>query len=584
MSVGVSAEEPGADTVVFGAEEPVTEALVRRLRARAVTGAVTETTRATDRAPRWVYLAAARGSAGVPDLADARAVFEAAYETGCEAACEAPDESGQGIRHLTVISSARVHEPSHYHPGWVEEDRLAVLRFGNRIAAHWRELEELARDIRDAAPGPQRARLAILRPVTVPEAADPEDPVGRLFTRRMALRLPGHDPSIQLLGLDDLCEAVARVAESDAEGTWNVAPERPVPLRRALRLAGIRAFPVPRKLQGLRRSQDQLAYLRYPWTVSGAALAEDLGWAPRSSSAEVARWIGEANSQTPLAPTPPAQTPLAAAGAAPELPDFDEWGLDPDYLAAFERTLFRFLHDVYWRVELDGLEHLPREGPAVVAGIHRGFQPWDGVMALVAIRRATGRTPRFLLHPALAKMPFLANYMTKIGAVPACRENADRVLGHGELLGIYPEGIRGAFSYYRDAYELKRFGRDEWVRMALRNQVPLVPFVTVGSAEIYPILAKLNWPWWQRWTEWPCFPITPTMGIVPLPSKWHTRFLPPIRLEQRFGPETAEDAETVREISQEIQGTMKAALDDLRARRPAIFWGSVFSTEEPEPR
>jgi len=553
---------PRSSAVVIGAREPVTEALAQRLGAAVVTGAVGEQESGRSESidvTRWIYVAAARGSGGLPDLDDARAVFGAARR--------------RGIRHLTVLSSARVHEPSHHHPGMVREERTAALRFGNRVAAGWRELEDRARQATDAYPG---LRLAVLRPVTVPEAASAGDPVGRLLTGRsrrwrVALPLPGHDPSVQLLSLEDLCEAVARVTEAEPTGTFHVAPERPVPLRRALRLAGRWSVPFPRKLQGLWHSHDDLAYLRYSWTVSGERLAEELGFVPRKSSAEVARDLtgrpGEAGA-------PPEKSEKSSAKV--DLPDFDEWGLDPGYIAAFERTLFRFLHDVYWRIELAGLGHLPRSGPAVLVGIHRGFQPWDGVMALVAVRRATGRTPRFLLHPALAKLPFLADYMTKLGGIHACRENADRILDRGDLLGIFPEGIRGAFSYYREAYELKAFGRDELVRMALRNRAPVVPFVTVGSAEIYPILAKLDWRAWKRWTEWPCFPITPTMGLVPLPSKWHTLFLPPIRLEERYGPEVAGDLPTVQALSREIQGTMKAALDDLRTRRRSIFWGSIF--------
>jgi 1-acyl-sn-glycerol-3-phosphate acyltransferase len=222
----------------------------------------------------------------------------------------------------------------------------------------------------------------------------------------------------------------------------------------------------------------------------------------------------------------------------------------------------------------------------VLTGVHRGFQPWDGVMALYLLSRELGRYPRFLVHPCLLKFPFLANSMTKLGGIVACRENADRILGAGGMVGMFPEGINGAFAMYRDAYKLRRFGRDEFVKMALRNRAPIVPFATVGSAEIYPILGKVNWAWLNRLTEWPFLPITPTFPLlpVPLPSKWHTQFLEPLHVEQAYGPEAAADPEVVRAVSREVRTRLEAALAGMLARRRSIFFGSVFEGRAARPR
>jgi 1-acyl-sn-glycerol-3-phosphate acyltransferase len=256
--------------------------------------------------------------------------------------------------------------------------------------------------------------------------------------------------------------------------------------------------------------------------------------------------------------------------------------MDPEYIARRGRDLFRFLHDLYWRVEVRGLEHVPRAGRVVLAGVHRGFMPFDGVMALHLLAKETGRYPRFLLHPTLLKFPFLFDFMTRLGGVPACRENADRILEREGMVGIYPEGIRGAFTPYRRAYRLGRFGRDEYVRMALRNRAPIVPFVTVGSAEIFPILGRLDWGWWKRLTEWPYFPIAPPFPLlpVPLPSKWHTRFLEPLDVAERYGPEDADDPEVVRLLSLEVRQRMADAIAAMLARRRSVFYGSVFDDDE----
>ena len=196
-----------------------------------------------------------------------------------------------------------------------------------------------------------------------------------------------------------------------------------------------------------------------------------------------------------------------------------------------------------------------------------------------------GRHPRFLIHPTLIKFPFLFNFMTKLGGIVACQENGDYVLERDEMLGIFPEGIHGAFTLYKNAYRLGKFGRDEFVKMALRNNAPIVPFVTVGSAEIFPIFKKFEWRWWKRYSEWPCLPITPTFPFlpVPLPSKWHTQFLAPIHIEKWYPPEDADDPVIVRMISNDVRSKIEKAIEEIRSRRKSIFYGSVFKQNAQRP-
>lgn len=48
---------------------------------------------------------------------------------------------------------------------------------------------------------------------------------------------------------------------------------------------------------------------------------------------------------------------------------------------------------------------------------------------------------------------------------------------------------------------------------------------------------------WTRFADWPCIPVSTFPFLpVPLPSKWHVRFLPPIHLEQRYPREAADNA------------------------------------------
>jgi 1-acyl-sn-glycerol-3-phosphate acyltransferase len=258
-------------------------------------------------------------------------------------------------------------------------------------------------------------------------------------------------------------------------------------------------------------------------------------------------------------------------------PGPDEFGMDPEYIARRNRGLFRFLCDRYWRVEVRGLEHVPREGPAILVGTHRGFMPWDGVMALHLVSRQTGRIPRFLTHPGLLQFSPIARFVSRLGGVIACQESADRVLESGQLLGVYPEGVQGAFALYREAYRVRNFGRYDFVKMALRHRAPIIPFVNVGSAESLPVFAQIKWRRWMRWADWPCLPVSTFPFIpAPLPSKWHIQFLPALHLDQQYPPEAAPNNSVVRTIGQGVRAQMQEAMDAMVRRRRRVFWGSVF--------
>ncbi|MDY7092571.1 MAG: 1-acyl-sn-glycerol-3-phosphate acyltransferase [Acidobacteriota bacterium] len=466
-------------------------------------------------------------------------------------------------RRLILVSSAWVHEPSHRHLGYLSEDQLPKRPPENRVARRWRALEAAFRERLEAVPGGRAALVSvILRPTPIP-MPDGRDPLSGLLRGRASWAPAGYNPPLQLLTVHELATA-ARAALDDAvtgneagePQVWQVAPEEAIPLRWAMKAAGVRRLPAPAWTLRIARSlagsePDGVDALCHAATVSDARWRRILAGLGR--------------------PLPPSTLQRPARELA-----HDPFGFDQAYVDRFRRTLFPFLHDLWWRVEWRGLEHVPRHGGGVLVGTHRGHQPWDGVMVLHRLAGELGRYPRFLIHPALIKFPFLARYMAGLGGINACRENGDWVLRQQELLGIFPEGIRGAFARYRNAYSLRRF-RPDYVRFALQHQVPIVPFVVLGSAEIFPVLAKLQWQWWKRLSDWPCLPVTPTLSTLPLPSKWHVEFLEPLDPAREYGPEAAQDGDLVRRLNREVHQRMDEALQALLTRRRHIFWGSLFN-------
>jgi 1-acyl-sn-glycerol-3-phosphate acyltransferase/nucleoside-diphosphate-sugar epimerase len=500
-----------------------------------------------------VYLPSLRKDGMVPDLVEAANLFNACDEYRFE--------------HFVLVSSAAAYGASFRNPGLVSE---SYRRPKDKcvIASNWGKLESIAKAyLKDVG------RLTVLRCATLMSARS-ANLLTSCFVRRTTTIMPGHDPSIQLLSPADLAQAIGCVLQTRTPGFFNVAPNMAIPLQAALKRSGIKRIPLPRTFlriaQAIHRGStaSHLDYERYSWTVSNEKI-KAIGFRPEKSSVEALdefrRSIARSNHDVDN----------------PHTDQFDEFGMDKRYIAAYGRTLFRFLADWYWRIEVAGLEHIPPHGRGILAGIHRGFMPWDGVMALDLIVKKTGRYPRFLIHPGLVRFPFLANFMTKLGGIIACQENAKRVLEGDELLGVFPEGIQGAFVRYSRAYQIHDFHRDAFVKMALRHRAPIIPFVTVGSAEIFPILWKLKSRVWTRYSEWPEFPITPTFPLIPLPlpSKWHTRFLPAMHIENDYPASVATNSSVVRAISCEVRNRMQKAIDEMLQRRRSVFFGSVFAVE-----
>ncbi len=490
--------------------------------------------------------------AAMPDEQRVVAVLRAALECG--------------IRRIVLISSTAVYEPTTHHPGLADERRLLACRGAAPPARSWRRLERVATETMVAATD---ASLTVLRVPPVPLAGG-RDTWSRRLTARVAVTVSGYDPPIQLMAIDDLAAAVVRALTVGAGGVYNLAPAGTLHLRRALAAAGVRYVSFPYSLQiaarallaplGLADSASRLQALRYPWTVGDGKARRELGVVSSHTTFDAASKVAG----------------VRAPGAEPEVGD--PFGYDPAYLDRWSRGPFRFFHDRWFRVETAGLEEVPRTGRVVLVGLHRGFVPFDAIMILHLLHTRCSRHVRFLVHPGLLKFPFLFDFITKVGGMVACRENAEWVLKRDGMVGILPEGVRGAFSLHREGYKIGRFYRDEFVKIALRNGATILPFVTIGAAEVFPILALLEWRWWRRWAEWPGLPITPTFPLLPLPlpAKFHTRFLPALATDG-YPPEAADDPQVVGEISRQVRTAMQETVDAMLRRRRSVFRGSLFA-------
>jgi 1-acyl-sn-glycerol-3-phosphate acyltransferase len=252
----------------------------------------------------------------------------------------------------------------------------------------------------------------------------------------------------------------------------------------------------------------------------------------------------------------------------------DDFGLDPAFEQLVE-PLFAFLYRRWWRVETRGLDNVPASGPALVVANHSGAMfPYDGAMLKVALRleHPAARELRPLVHDFVFEVPLLASLMARVGGVRANPQNAERLLERGEVVLVFPEGLRGMRKRFADRYRLQRFGRG-LVSLALKTATPIVPVAVIGGEEIHPLLGTWEWP--AKLLGLPYLPVTPTfpwlglLGLVPLPSKWLLRFGEPIDL-RHSGGDPADPARLDR-LTDELRQTIQEMVATARRERGPAF-------------
>ena len=149
------------------------------------------------------------------------------------------------------------------------------------------------------------------------------------------------------------------------------------------------------------------------------------------------------------------------------------------------------LHDRWFRVDLEGGDRIPAEGPVMIVANHSGNVPVDAVMAQLALHRSSGRLLRLLAGDVAFSLPVVSDLATKVGAVRASRDAASELFAAGEMVGVFPEGYRGLGKPYTQRYQLQEFGRGGFAATALRDDVPIVPVAITGAEEIYPQLGSV---------------------------------------------------------------------------------------------
>jgi len=253
--------------------------------------------------------------------------------------------------------------------------------------------------------------------------------------------------------------------------------------------------------------------------------------------------------------------------------EVDEYGLDRQFELSI-KPFFDFLYYKYFRVETIGIENIPFEGSCLIVSNHSGVIPMDAAMLKVSIfnEHPAKRELRFLVDDFVFHFPFLGTVMNRIGGVRACPENAERLLKQGELVSVFPEGIKGISKLFRDRYRLERFGRGGTIRLAMKTKSLIAPVAVIGAEEIYPLMYKshvLARPLGLPFIPFtPLFPMLGPLGVIPLPTKWKIVYGTPISYKDSTSKDLNDDILVNREtekLRQTIQEMVKKGIEERRS-------------------
>ncbi|MBW3618676.1 MAG: acyltransferase family protein [Actinobacteria bacterium] len=252
-----------------------------------------------------------------------------------------------------------------------------------------------------------------------------------------------------------------------------------------------------------------------------------------------------------------------------------------EHLMRLQEPVWDALCRYYFRLEVDGWERLP-DPPCLLVGVHSGAAlTMDAWTLIYAWWRHFG-PDRFLhgtAHDVLMAAPGLGDYFRRMGVLPASGDAVSAALAAGDDVIVWPGGEKDSMRHWRKRDTAVLGGRTGFVRMAVEQQVPIVPVATVGGHDTVFVVNEGGWIARLgglgdrfRAAKVPIV-VGPPFGIaietvpmhLPLPAKIRTEFLDPIDLDA--GPEDASDEDLHRQVYEHVEAAIQAGMDRLAAKR-----------------
>lgn len=264
----------------------------------------------------------------------------------------------------------------------------------------------------------------------------------------------------------------------------------------------------------------------------------------------------------------------------------DGWSLEARDPQVIESLMpkWEWFYRYYFRVQTDGWHHIPPECKVLLVGSHNGGMASPDMFMMMYdwfCRFGTKRLAYGLMHPHIWKVnPDVAGLAQKCGAVVAHPKMAIAAFNKDASVLVYPGGAQDVFRPHSQRHQINFAGRKGFIKLALREEVPIIPAISLGAHDTLFVLgdcyeqAKQLHQWGMPWLfdlDPEVFPIY--LGLpwgvalgplpnLPLPVQIHTRICAPITFE-RYGKKAASDRAYIDSCYERVVAQMQQELDRL---------------------
>jgi 1-acyl-sn-glycerol-3-phosphate acyltransferase len=247
--------------------------------------------------------------------------------------------------------------------------------------------------------------------------------------------------------------------------------------------------------------------------------------------------------------------------------------------------IWSWFYRYYFRVTSDGWEHLPDGQTFLAVGSHNGGLAAPDMYMLMYewFQRYGADQPIYgLMHPKVWEIsPPIAEMAMEFGAMIAHPRSASNALRQGFPVLVYPGGVEDVFRHHQWRHRINFARRTGFIKLALREQVPIIPVISVGAHDslmvlgnLYAQIQPLGLPWLGGidpltlpiYLGFPWGVAIGPLPNIPAPVQIHNRICKPITFPY-CGRDAANDKNYVWSCYQQVKKTMQQQLIGLVRER-----------------